>query len=70
MTRLALLVAAVLPLAAACSDTVTISDSVDVTWDFDLTLDRFKNELHEPYVRGAHMAVYVTSDDDKETYQN
>ena len=70
MTRLALLLATCVPLVAACGDQITITDSIDLTWDFDLTLDRFKNDLHEPYVRGADMAIYVTSDNDKEMYRD
>ncbi len=60
---------AALAVVAACTPTVTITDSVDFTWDFGLTLDRFEDNLHDPYVRGAQMQIYATSDDDDETYR-
>ena len=49
----------------ACGPTITMTDSVDLTWDFLPTLDRFHDDLHTPYVTGAHVLVYVSSDADK-----
>jgi hypothetical protein len=50
---------------AACGETITVSDDIDITWDFELTpFDRFDSELHVPYVRGTATTLHVSSDDD------
>jgi hypothetical protein len=51
-------------LAAACGPRVILTDDVDLTWDFALTLHRFEDKLHTPYVRGAPVSIYVDADDD------
>ncbi|MDX2093179.1 MAG: hypothetical protein SFX73_35375 [Kofleriaceae bacterium] len=50
---------------AACGETITVSDDIDITWDFELTpFDRFDSELHVPYVRGTATTVHISSDHD------
>lgn len=51
---------------AACGPTYSMTDDIDVTWDFVLTPVRFEDNLHAPYVRGATMTLYAHSSDDKE----
>jgi len=52
---------------AACGRTVTLTDDIDLTWDFKLTpFDRYKQDLHEPYVRGATLTMWASSDDDND----
>lgn len=56
---------------AACGRTVTLTDDWDLTWDFQLTpFDRYKQDLHTPYVRGAELTLWATSDDDNDKVQN
>lgn len=68
MTALArsLLLAAALA-APGCTADVTLTDSIDLTWDF-ATLERFDDELHSPYVRGATMRLHVYADDDDTSF--
>jgi MYXO-CTERM domain-containing protein len=51
---------------AACGPTYSMTDDVDLTWDFALTPRRFDDNLHSPYVRGAAVTVFAHSSDDKE----
>lgn len=54
-----------LALLGACGETITVSDDIDLTWDFAVTpLDRFDSDLHVPYVRGTEATLRVSSDDD------
>ncbi len=55
-------------LASACGPTITLTDDIDVTWDFAPTLDRFDSTLHAPYVRGTKTTLYVSSSDDKQDF--
>lgn len=56
---------------AACGRTVTLTDDIDLTWDFQLTpFDRYVDKLHSPYVRGTSMWLWATSDDDSDKVQN
>ena len=55
-------------LAAACGPTITLTDDIDLTWDFAPTLTRFEDSLHGPYVRGTKMRLYVSSSDDKQRF--
>ncbi len=48
----------------ACGPTITLTDDVDLTWDFGPTLQRFKDDLHTPYIKGTTVKLYVDSDDD------
>lgn len=68
MTALArsLLLAAALA-APGCTADVTLTDSIDLSWDF-VTLESFDDELHSPYVRGATMRLHVYSNDDDESF--
>lgn len=67
MHRLLLLLACL----AACGRTVTLTDDIDLTWDFQLTpFDRYVDKLHSPYVRGTSMWLWATSDDDNDKVQN
>lgn len=53
----------------ACGETVTLSDDVDLTWDFAPTfLSRFDDDLHAPYVKGARVGLYVWSTDEDERF--
>src|SRR5690606_13896076 len=51
-----------------CGETITLTDDLDVTWDFGLTLASFEDELHTPYVQGAEVRLSVRSDDDNQTF--
>ena len=66
MARLATLASLVLAAAAtaACGTRVIMTDDVDLTWDFGLTLPGFEDKLHTPYVRGAPVTIWVDADDD------
>jgi hypothetical protein len=35
----------------ACSPTYTMTDDIDLSWDFVLTPTKFGDDLHSPYVR-------------------
>jgi MYXO-CTERM domain-containing protein len=48
----------------ACGPTYTMTDDVDLTWDFGITLGGVEDELHAPYVRGAPVTVFAYSSDD------
>jgi len=49
----------------ACGSTYTMTDDIDLTWDFSLTPSRFDDDLHTPYVRGTKVTVFAhVSDDD------
>jgi uncharacterized protein (TIGR03382 family) len=61
-----LLVAAV---GTACGETITLTDDIDFTWDFGITLSRFEEELHTPYVKGAQVTLQVYSDDDDRRFE-
>jgi MYXO-CTERM domain-containing protein len=54
---------------AACGSTYSMTDDIDLTWDFGLTPRRFEDNLHSPYVRGAAVTVFAHSSDDKEDLQ-
>jgi hypothetical protein len=63
--RTLLALALVTPLAA-CGADIYMTDDIDLTWDFDLTLRRFDGDLHTPYVKGAPVRLYVDSSDEDE----
>jgi hypothetical protein len=48
----------------ACGAKYNMTDDIDLTWDFGLTLRTFDDDLHTPYVKGAPVTIYVDSDDD------
>ncbi|HEU4734435.1 MAG TPA: MYXO-CTERM sorting domain-containing protein [Kofleriaceae bacterium] len=48
----------------ACGPTYRMTDDIDLTWDFTLTLSRFDDDLHSPYVRGARVTLFAHSSDD------
>src|SRR5262245_3663294 len=50
--------------AIGCGPTISITDDLDLTWDFDLTPARFDDDLHTPYVKGAPVKLFVRSSDD------
>jgi len=67
--RLASLVlAAALVPVAGCTAEITLTDNIDLTWDFGPNLGGFEDELHTPYVRGATMSLLVSSDDDDTSF--
>lgn len=51
---------------AACGPTYSMTDDIDLTWDFAPTPRRFDDNLHSPYVRGAAVTVFAHSSDDGE----
>lgn len=51
---------------AACEPTYSMTDDLDLTWDFVATPRRFEDNLHSPYVRGTAVTVYAHSSDDGE----
>ncbi len=59
----------VLALVGACGPTYSMTDDIDLTWDFALTPRRFDDNLHSPYVRGAAVTVFAHSSDDGEDLQ-
>jgi MYXO-CTERM domain-containing protein len=50
--------------AGACGPTYSMTDDIDLTWDFTLTPSRFEDNLHSPYVRGTKVTVFAHSSDD------
>ena len=52
--------------AGACGPTYSMTDDIDLTWDFTLTPRRFEDNLHSPYVRGTLVTVFASSSDDGE----
>jgi hypothetical protein len=59
-----LTLAVALPLSA-CGPKISMTDDIDLTWDFGLTLARFDEDLHTPYVKGAPVKLFVDADDDE-----
>src|ERR1044071_290439 len=55
---------------AGCGPTYSMTDDVDLTWDFALTPRRFDDNLHAPYVRGTRTTVFAHSSDDGESLQS
>lgn len=51
-------------LVGACGPEITLTDDIDLTWDFGITLDRFDDTLHTPYVKGTPVTMFVSSSDD------
>lgn len=45
--------------------TYTMTDNIDLTWDFSLTPSTFDDHLHSPYVRGTKVMVFAHMSDDK-----
>src|SRR5262245_55833448 len=43
--------------------TYTITDDIDLTFDFGFTQSPLVNDLHGPYVRGAKMKLFAHSSD-------
>jgi MYXO-CTERM domain-containing protein len=48
-------------LVAGCGADITMTDDLDLTWDFAITLSKFDHDLHTPYVKGAQVAILVSS---------
>lgn len=55
---------------AACGPTYSMTDDIDLEWDFALTPRRFEDNLHSPYVSGATVTVFAHSSDDGEDLQS
>lgn len=53
---------------AACGPKITLSDEIDLTWDFGPTLTTFEDSLHAPYVRGTKTRLWVGSDDKNQDF--
>jgi hypothetical protein len=47
-----------------CGPKITLTDDIDLTWDFALTFSRFDDTLHTPYVKGAPVSLIVSSSDE------
>jgi hypothetical protein len=54
--------------AFTCGPTITLSDEIDLTWDFGPSWSRFDATLHSPYVTGTPLTLHVTSSDDKQDF--
>ena len=52
----------------ACGPTYTMTDDIDLTWDFTLLPRRFEDDLHSPYVRGTKVTVFAHSSDDHHNF--
>jgi hypothetical protein len=63
MMKIGSCVAAALAVGA-CGPTYTLTDDIDLSWDFSLTRSGFDDALHSPYVRGTTMTVLARSSDD------
>src|SRR5262245_20813570 len=69
MMRLGTCVVGLALAVAACEPTYSMTDDVDLTWDFTLTPRRFGDNLHSPFVRGAGVTVFAHSSNEKESLQ-
>ena len=63
MTKIGLCLAVAVGVGA-CGPTYSMTDDIDLTWDFTLTPTRFEDNLHSPYVRGTKVTVFAHSSDD------
>ena len=52
--------------AVGCSDEISLTDDIDLTWDFSVS--RFDADLHTPYVRGAPVTLFVSSSDEDQRF--
>jgi hypothetical protein len=52
----------------ACGHEYTLTDDIDLTWDFGITLSKFGDTLHTPYVRGSTMGLSVYSKDEDDRF--
>src|ERR1051325_7207176 len=52
---------------AGCGPTYSMTDDIDLTWDFTLTPRQFDDNLHSPYVRGTRTTVFAHSSDKGES---
>jgi hypothetical protein len=52
----------------ACGPTITLSDEIDITWNFGPSWSRFDATLHAPYVTGTPLTLHVTSSDDHQDF--
>jgi uncharacterized protein (TIGR03382 family) len=46
-----------------------MTDDIDLTWDFGVSLSRFDDDLHAPYVRGARVTLFARSSDENEDFR-
>jgi hypothetical protein len=58
---------ALLALAAGCGPEISLTDDIDITWDFGPTFASFDSTLHTPYVKGAPVTLFVDSSDNKQS---
>lgn len=68
MTKVGLCLLAAVGLGA-CGPTYSMTDDVDITWDFGATLSRFDDDLHRPYVRGAKVTLFAHSSEDNPDFR-
>ena len=64
MTKIWLCGVAIAVGVGACGPTYTMTDDIDLTWDFTLLPRRFEDDLHSPYVRGTKVTVFAHSSDE------
>lgn len=65
MTKSGLCCFAVAVTFGACTPRYTMTDDIDLSWDFVLTPTTFDETLHTPYVRGTKVTLFAHSSDDK-----
>jgi MYXO-CTERM domain-containing protein len=53
----------------ACGPTYTMTDDIDLTWDFGVSLSRFDDALHAPYVRGTKVTLFARSSDENQDFR-
>jgi MYXO-CTERM domain-containing protein len=53
----------------ACGPTYSMTDDVDITWDFGATLSKFDDDLHRPYVRGSKVTLFAHSSEDNPDFR-
>jgi len=58
---------ALIALAAGCGPDISLTDDIDITWDFGPTFASFDTTLHTPYVKGAPVTLFVDSSDSKQS---
>jgi hypothetical protein len=66
--RYGAVVAAALGLGA-CEATYTITDDIDLSWDFVAVPTRFDADLHTPYVLGTKVTLFAHSSDDQNDFR-
>jgi MYXO-CTERM domain-containing protein len=69
MTKIAACGLAIALGTGACTPSYTMTDDIDLTWDFTLTPSKFGDDLHSPYVRGTRVALFAHSSDKEPNFR-